>query len=82
MHKHFILPLIFFQSNLKNSKTIVDFALNAEADPNNRGKIILYISLLSAFGLKKIDFSYVESFFLEHFLFNLFSSSDKSIHLL
>lgn len=44
-------------SNLKNSKTIVDFALNAEADPNNRGKIILYISLLSAFGLKKIDFS-------------------------
>ena len=44
-------------SNLKNSKTIVDFSLNAEADPNTRGKIILYISLLSAFGLKKIDFS-------------------------
>jgi len=42
---------------LKNSKTIVDFSLNIRSDPKETGKIIISISLISSFGLKKIDFS-------------------------
>jgi len=43
--------------DLKNSKTILDFSLNVRPDPKDLGKIIIDISLLSSFGLKKIDFS-------------------------
>jgi len=42
---------------LKNTKVIVDFSLNVQPDPKEKSKIIISISLISSFGLKKIDFS-------------------------
>lgn len=36
---------------------LVDFTLNVEVDKSTRGRIILYIELVSSLGLRKIDFA-------------------------
>lgn len=43
--------------DMKIMNIIVNFSFNVEVDPNERGKLIFYIELLSALGLKKIDFA-------------------------
>lgn len=42
---------------MKSVNILVDFTFNIEVDPRERGKIIFHIQLLSALGLRKIDFA-------------------------
>lgn len=41
----------------KQDGVIVDYSFNIEVSPNSKSSIIVYIELLSALGLKKIDFA-------------------------
>lgn len=44
-------------SDMRSKRIIVDYALNVEIDPIEKGKLIFYIQLRSALGLKKVDFA-------------------------
>jgi hypothetical protein len=41
---------------MKSDNIILDFSLNRQVAVNDPGKMFVYIELLSALGLKKIDF--------------------------
>lgn len=46
-----------YLSSLKDGRVILDFAFNVEVDPYNYGGLIFYIEILSAFGLRQINFA-------------------------
>jgi hypothetical protein len=42
---------------MKSNNIIIDYSFNIEVDPSDRGKLVFHISVLSALGLKRINFS-------------------------
>lgn len=55
-HDVFMDKLSKLLRSMKSDNIILDFSLNRQVAVNDPGKIFVYIELLSALGLKKIDF--------------------------